>query len=124
MSTKSKVTTATELTSTGFIREATKQLRNGFTISMLDVLDPFPDAYKVWMRKVIIKKKGKPQNKMTSEFLVARPMEGHKPTGGYDVLLPDGSTQHFELFTHAKHHVALKVEAWLNEMIDAGGFFE
>lgn len=124
MSTKSKVTTATELTSTGFIREATKQVRKGFTISILDVLDPFPDAYKVWMRKVIIKKRGKPQKKMTFEFLVARPMEGHKPTGGYDVLLPDGGTQHFELFIHAKHHVALKAEAWLDEMIDAGGFFE
>jgi hypothetical protein len=124
MSSKSKLTTSTELTSTGFIREFSRQIRGKFTIELLDSLDPYPDAYKVFMRKVTVKKTRQAKGKNSIDFLIARPMEGHMPTGGYDVLFPDGTNERFNLFANAKHIVDLKSESWLSEQIDAGGFLE
>ena len=116
-----KIITNTELTSSGFIRETSHQVRGTFSIDTATLLDPYPDAYKVFMKKVVVKPlRKKSPDIETKEWVIARPMNGHIPMGGYDLLTDDGTMQHYDTFDLARHDLSVLVESFVNSLILAG----
>ena len=111
-----RVNKVAELTAGGFIRESTSQLRSGRMVVTVELLDPNPDCYKVYMKSVTVRKRNKPQDKQTMEWSIARPFDGHMPKGGYDVFGPDNTPVHFDTFAAAKSRVDVESEQFIEYM--------
>lgn len=115
---KSKVRKSTEFTAGGFIVEESNELRNNYIINTIEMLDPYPDAYKVFMKRVTIKRKGKPSDKHEIEWLIARPKDGHVNKGGYDLFQGDEpEPKHFQLYAQAEHACRVQAEAFVQSVI-------